>query len=403
MKWAAVITAVLSLCLGTGLGFLLASGRASHGQAGAHDEGAAKASPVKPDDKSEDKGGEKTDGQEAAAICRVRVAKLERGDLPLPIIAFGTVVVAPAGIVQVVAPYDCIIRNLLVVEGAVVAADTTLVEVKPSPDTLAQHNEALLTRAAAERELEQTKQRLELRLATAQELSQAQSAVDLARLKVQTWEQRLADSGRCTSASVIARVGKLLVRVGQQVPVGTPLVELQLVAGLNELEVRIGLDPADAARVKPGQAVSVTALRRTAGAPWALMFARLATQVTPETRLLDAIVPVPPDPGLVPGASLMAGEAVRADIPLTLPDALIVPRQALVRSDDGWVVFTAVARKDEHHAVRHAVMLVAENRTQAAISAATDGDLKPGDAVIIEGNTVVTEGMEVEVLAGEAP
>lgn len=397
MTWSAVIAVTCGLGVGIGAGFLLATVGGQRGHADVHAEAHAEhadAEPVR---------------DEPAAICHVRVAKLERGDLPLPIAAFGTVVVAPAGIVQVVAPYECRIGALVAVEGALVAADAPLVELSPSVDTLAQRDEARLTRTAAERDLAGIRERLDLRLATVQELSQAQAAADLARRKAETWEQRLAEGAQRSSAGVAARVGKLLVRVGQLVPMGAPLVELQRVGGANNLEVRIGLDPADAVRVTSGQVVTVTALRRSPAAPLALMIDRLAAQVAPENRLLDAILTVPADAGLLPG------EAVRAELPLTLADVLIVPRQALVHSDDGWSLFTMIVRQDERRALRHRVELLAENRTHAAIAAiaataatATPATpalspLKPGDEVIVEGNAEVADGMELRVLGGDAP
>ena len=387
MNRSTVIAVILALGVGIGVGLLWPRSQTAEDHSTHPDEATA----------SEDE-------DEVPATCSVRTVALVRGELPLPITAFGVVTVAPASSALVVAPYEGSIRSLVAMEGTLISGDATLVEITPSPETLAQRDEARLTRAASERDLALVQQRLELRLATAQELSQAQAVAELARLKAQTWEQRLAGGGRCNSVSANARVGKLLVQVGQLVPQGTPLVELNLVGGLSDTEIRVGLDPADAARLNPGQSVTVTALRRTIGAPLSLKLLRLAPQVTLESRLLDVIVSVPPDAALVPG------EAVRAEIPLMLPDVLIVPRQALVRSDDGWAVFTAVEQKEEHHAVRHVVTLVAQNRTHAAIAVVVavgsdthENDLKPGDAVITEGNAEVAEGMALHILDKDAP
>lgn len=324
----------------------------------------------------------------SAPVGRVRVAAIVQGALPIPISVTGSIIVAPAGIHLLSAPGECRVRHLLVVSGQVVAAGTPVLEIDASPEVSAQRAEAVALGAAARRDLEHVKARVALRLATVQELGQAQTALDIAELKSTAWQQRLPADGRLLTDGA-GQIGRIVVQEGQVVAAGGTLAEL-IVPG--HLEARLGIDPADSGRVVVGQRVLVTPVRRsaTSAPPLILAVATLASQLTPETRLLDALVPIPENAGVV------AGEYVRGELPLNAADGLIVPRAALVQDDDAWVVFIV----HEHKAVRRVVTISAENRERATI--AGDG-LAVGDQAVIQGLTGLADGMVVEVLAESAP
>ena len=319
---------------------------------------------------------------EATAICQVRVAAIVEDALEVAIPAAGTVVIAAPGVRVASAPADCRVRAVLVAPGQALAVGAPLVELEPGVEVLAQQAEAVAVQGAARRDLAQVQARLAAQLATRAELGQAQAALDLAEVRAAAAAQRVAATGAltCDSACQVTRVA---AQAGQVVSAGTVLVEL---AVPGHLEVRLGLDPEQARRIAPGQRVLLRPARAAETPPLALVVAALAGQLTPETRLRDAVVAIPD------GAGLVAGEYLTAELPQRAARALVVPRTALVQGDDGWAVFTVHAGK----AARHAVSVATETQERAALAGA---GLAVGDQVVVEGAAELADGMAVAIVA----
>jgi hypothetical protein len=160
------------------------------------------------------------------------------------------------------------------------------------------------------------------------------------------------------------------------------LVEMAI-AG--HLEVRLGLAPEQARAIAPGQRVLLRPARAPETPPLELTVVALASQLTAETRLRDAVVAIPD------GAGLVAGEYLTAELPLRAARALVVPRAALVQGDDGFAVFTVHDGK----AARHVVTVTAESQTLAALAGA---GLAIGDQVVVEGAAELSDGMAVAIV-----
>ncbi len=73
---------------------------------------------------------------------------------------------------------------------------------------------------------------------------------------------------------------------------------------------------------------------------------------------------------------------------------LTVPTQALQRGPLGAFVFVI---DDKGVASRRSVDVAQQNETQAVVS----GGLKPGEAVVMEGSSRVTDGAKVQVQQGK--
>ncbi len=383
MKWSIVIASALSLGIGVGGGFLLGQRDATE-PGKPHAATSSAEAEEKPSEKSDEKKGE----EEAAVapVCLVQVSPIQLGDLEMPITALGTVVIAPNGQRMIHAPYDSTVSSIVTNEGATVAPDTVIVTVSPSAEIFAQQQEALLMRAASERELTIVQHRLALHLATAADVAQAEAVAELARLKVTTWEARLANKHILANETGV--LSHLLVRPGQTLLLGAPIGEI---TAPGHTMARIGIDPAERALLTAGTTITVKPLRRhgTVSTVTATV-SSVATQITAENQLLEVLVSLPKETDLV------VGESVHADIPRTLRNALIIPRQALVRDGAGWAVFTV----SKNTAQRHSVTLVAEDHDRAAI---TGANMSEKLSLIILGNSVVTDGMRVRIVTGSAP
>lgn len=393
MKWSIIIASVLSLGIGIGGGFLLGrrdaaeQGKSHAATAATIDlEGGKKDQKKSGDEKEAAEKKESDDNAAVAPVCLVQISPIQHGDLEMPVTALGTVIIAPSGQRVINAPYDSTVTSIITNEGAAVTSGAVIITLAPSAEILAQQQEALLMRAASERELTLVQQRLALHLATAADTAQAEAVAELARLKVSTWEVRLANKHILANESGV--LSHLMVRPGQTLLLGAPIAEITTPG---HTMARIGIDPAERALLTAGTIITLKPLRRHgAESTVTATVTSVATQLTAENQLLEVLVNLPQETDLV------VGESVRADIPRTLRNTLIIPRQALVRDDSGWAVFTV--SKDT--AQRHSVTLVAEDHDRAAI---TGTDMSEKLSLIVLGHSVVTDGMRVRIVSGSAP
>ncbi len=91
----------------------------------------------------------------------------------------------------------------------------------------------------------------------------------------------------------------------------------------------------------------------------------------------------------------MPGQLVNVTVELDdIPDALVVPRDAVNDGPDGSYVYVVTDDK----AVSHPVKILFDDTQNVAVS----GDLKPGDKVITEGQLRVDPDGPVRVIGGKA-
>jgi RND family efflux transporter MFP subunit len=320
--------------------------------------------------------------EEEKPVVAVGTMSLKRGRIAETVVVYGTVV-AQAGEVRAVSvPFESRVARVLVTPGEAVAAGTEVAEVEASPDALTALQEARSTLEAAQRDLKQTQERLADRLATKQELSQAQQAMAAAQLKLDSLVRRGIGQAHRLKAERAGIVSKVDVQEGQIVPAGGALVEL---ASSERIEVRLGVEPSDAAWLKPGQAVRLSRVDRSAGEPIEGRVRMIEQRVDPATRLAAAIVSLPPD------ARLMLDSFVTGEFTSASADALVVPRDAALPDDDGKYVLYTVK---DGHAVRHVVQIGLESGQEVQVIA---DDLKEGLPVVVMGNYLLSDGMAVEV------
>ena len=84
----------------------------------------------------------------------------------------------------------------------------------------------------------------------------------------------------------------------------------------------------------------------------------------------------------------MLNEYVRGEIVIAAEDSLVVPRAAVVPEEDHYVLYTV----EQKRAVKHTVAVGIENNEQVQI---LDSDLHEGQAVVVSGNSELSEGMAV--------
>jgi RND family efflux transporter MFP subunit len=318
---------------------------------------------------------------EKKPTAHVTTALIVRGEMPQTVTAYGTVVAQPSEMRIVSVPFESRAGRPLVTPGESIEAGTPLLSVEPSPDALLQLHQAEIALEAAKVNLAQTQARFNEKLATNQEQATAQQAVQAAQLSLDSLKSRGIGASKTLDATVAGVVAKVDVQEGQIVPPGGPLVEI---IGQNRMEVRLGVEPADAPKLRAQQPVSLQLINT----PTTQLFegrVRLVTRnVNPDTRLVDVFVTPSPD------KPLLLAAYVRGELAISTRSGLIVPRSAVLPDeDDTWTLFTV---KDEK-AVKHDVKVVLQNDSIALVEAA---GLQPGQIVVSVGNYELEDGMGVE-------
>ena len=311
----------------------------------------------------------------------VRVAPVRMGPIAETVTAYGMVVPALGKVKTLSIPFDVQVNSVYVTEGQKVSKGEKLLDVGPSPDTELEMQTALIRYKAARKRLQAIKERIDLKLATSDDLLQAKQALEEAKSRLKSLRDRGIAKRVIIRSKSDGVVSRLLVAQGAIVPAGTPLMEI--VAG-DAVEVQLGIEPEDLDIVRPGRRVSLTAVNRPALPPVTGTIRVVSRRVNPATRLLDVFVTIPSPP------SLMLNEYVKARITTVSRETLLVPRQAVLPEGDHFVLFTV----KDGRARKHIINVGMETDREVEISG--DG-IAPDDQVVILGNYELKDGMAVRV------
>jgi RND family efflux transporter MFP subunit len=315
-------------------------------------------------------------------VASVEVAPLRSGRISETATVFGTIVAEASDVRIQSVPFESLVKHVDVTAAQEVAPQSKTVLVEASPDTLLALSEAKNALDAAARDLAQTQQRVIDRLATNQELSQAQQALDAAKLKHQSLIDRGVGKQHQLVADVSGIVNKIDVQEGQIVPAGGPLVEI---AAGNRIEAKLGVNEETVSRLKIDQPVRLRRVDQPADSAIEGKIRLIGRRVDATARLVEVRVSLPT------GAKFLLDSAIVGEIELASENGLIVPRNAALPDESGqYVIFTV---KDDH-AVKHAVQLGLQQSGEVQINAK---DLQAGDPVVVVGNYQLQDGMKVEV------
>ncbi|MGD0137781.1 MAG: efflux RND transporter periplasmic adaptor subunit [Tepidisphaeraceae bacterium] len=321
---------------------------------------------------------------EVAPTPTVQTAPILRGHVERNVTAYGVVAAQTGDIAVLSAAFESRIKKILVVPGQRLDADTPAIEIEPSPDTQLQMLQAKAAVESATKDLEQTRTRFGSQLATNQDLLQSEANMRLAQLKLDSMQSEGAGGAMKLKAGGL--VAKVDVQEGQVVPAGTPLVE---VAGSGKLQVRLGLEPNDAAGIHAGDRVALRQLGSD-GPGVEGKVQMVAQRIDPDTRLMDVFVALPPD------AAMPLDAYVRGELTIAGADGLVVPRSAVLPDDEGYSLFTV----EQGKAVEHKVTISLQNDRSVQISG--EG-LSAGQMAVVLGNLELEDGMTVKTQAGEPP
>ncbi len=141
-------------------------------------------------------GGEAADAASTQPVATVDTVAATLGPIVQTLDAYGTVISDPANLQTITAPYEGRLSKMLVSVGIPVAADQAVAEIEPSPDSQLALKQAKNAVDAAGRDLENTKERFAMKLATNQELQTSLNGVNDAKVKLDDLQARGIGSRR---------------------------------------------------------------------------------------------------------------------------------------------------------------------------------------------------------------
>ena len=321
---------------------------------------------------------EKTTGP----IAHVQVAKLERKTITEKVIVYGSVVAQPGKTHSVSIAFETRVRHILVAPGQFVQENDPLIEIELSPGAQVQFQQAKNAAEAARKELKQTQERFNLKLATNQDLSAAEKTARDAEAQLTALQRAGAGGDNRIHSDISGVIAKVDAQDGQIVPPGGPLVEI---VAENEIEVKLGVEPEDLSAAQQGALITIFPVNDPTAAQVEGSIRLVTRRIDPTTRLVDVYVALPE------GTKLLLDQYVRGEIQRVEGNALVVRRSAVLPNESReFRVFTVA----NNRAVMHTVKIGAENPREMQVIA---DDLHPGDLVVTVGNYELEDGMAVEI------
>lgn len=317
----------------------------------------------------------------ADAVATVKVRPLKRGRVEQTVTAYGSVVAEPGKTVGLSVPYECTVLRPLVVPGQQVKAGDAVAEVAASAATELQVGQAQTALTTAESDLRQTKRRYDLKLATNQELNQAERAAEDARLQLESLKTHGATARTAVKSPVDGVIVTLGSQAGQTVSASGTLAEI--VSG-DSIEVRLNVEPDDLDALQVGSEVKLLPVNQPHAGGVTGRVRLVTASVNPTSRLVDVFVSLPKDSGF------LLGGYVQAEFSRGSENVWVVPVSALLGDDEGAHIFVA----EDSKAAARPVEIGLRSKDVAEIRGK---DLKDGESVVVEGNYELEDGMRVEV------
>ncbi len=325
-------------------------------------------------------------GEEAAPpepLVAAATAPVLRGDFTPAIHASGTVVARSGALARLAAPAPSRVTAVHVNLGDRVAQGTPLVTLDAplfSADSAGTAAALTAAQAAWERAV-----RLEQEgIVPAREVEQR--AAELAQARASAATSRRNAELSVLRAPITGVVTGLDASLGASVDPGMTLVE---VVDPRSLDVAIALSPDDAARIRPGMPVTISA---PGIGPIKARVVAIGAAVDPASRT----VTVRARPAAATG--LRVDQTVTAVITLpSLPDAILVPAAAIVpEGDSAVVVFTVDSAR-----VVHRTPIIIGQRSDSIVTVRQG--LTPGEIVVTAGAFAMVDGATLDHAAGVRP
>jgi len=293
---------------------------------------------------------------------------------------FGVLAPDPDQVLSLSLSHAGLINRVWVRLGQRVSSGDQLLELVTAPGARMQYLQAQSTVDFARRERDRQRRLLSEQLATKAQVDAADKTLQDAKASLDALRRQGLDVTRETlRAPVDGIVTRLDVSQGQRVQAGSTAM---LIAAEKRLIARLGVEPEDLARVKPGIAVDITSVfvpEVRVGST----IREVHAMIDPATHLVEVLAAIPEQQV----DHLVLGSHILGRITLASHEALVVPRSAVLNDGGNAYVFTVDAGSARRVAVQTGV--------EAGDLLEVSGGLQAGDVVVTSGNYELSDGMAV--------
>ncbi|MEO6075359.1 MAG: efflux RND transporter periplasmic adaptor subunit [Dokdonella sp.] len=314
-------------------------------------------------------------------VAQVSVATVTRAPMRRELTAYGSVEYAPDATRTIAASSDVIVDKVLVRAGDAVTDGQPLMRVRGTPAALLELEKSRTDLSVANQALARTQRLFDQHLSTNADMAAARQNLANSRAATNSAVARVGANGVTTlQANADGNVLSVDAASGDTIAAGAALLHL---ASGNQLYVRVGVEPADVALLRPGQpARLLSSFDGSTAVPGTV--SSVSPRIDPRLRLAQALIATASDAALLPNADM------RAEITVEQRDAVLgVPRAAVLHDGDQDIVFTVNSDK----ATRVAVKTGLDDGQRVEIVSG----LSAGDRVVIQGNHELQDGMAVRV------
>jgi membrane fusion protein, multidrug efflux system len=302
--------------------------------------------------------------------------------------AMGTVAPRAGHIATLSAPAASRVAQVFVTTGQSVQKGKILVELDQAPfQSSLQSAEAAL--AAAERASERAQRLAQEGIVPRKDAEQA--AADVAKARADAVAARRTEQLSILRAPITGIVTRMSATLGASVDPAQPLVEI---SDPTALDILLSVTPADAARVRPGAKVALSAGQSASGEPLGIgSVVDVSGTVDSTSRTVAVRVQAP-----TTRRPLRIGETVFGAISVGVrPSAIVIPSDALVPEGDEFKVFVV-----DGAGIAHERDVKVGGRSSAGVEI-TEG-LQAGERIVTYGAYGVQDSAKVVQLApGKAP
>ena len=311
-------------------------------------------------------------------VASVRTAAASTGAATGTVTVYGAAEAGPGNERALPVQAEARLARIVAPTGTAVRAGQVIAVLEPTPTTQLDAAKATSEAAAAAKALARAQRLRADGLMSDADVETARTAAAAANATRASAAQRGATL--TLRAPAAGTVQALTAKPGDIIAAGTAVATI---ATPGELRARFGIDPAVAPRVHAGQPIRIAAAN---GAAIAATVAGVDPQVDATTRLASVFAALPA------ASRVGAGESLHADLPLGAGVAgVTIPYAALL--DDGGRTYVFVVTGG-----------VAHSRDVSPGSSAGDSvailrGVAPGDRVVVQGGTALTDGMKVREAA----
>lgn len=300
----------------------------------------------------------------------------------------GVIEPVPQGDVDIATATAARIEEILVKPGDAVQKDRLLVRLQRDRSTDMAVEKARISLEQARLDLDRSQRLFDSGIIPRIQLEQTQTAYKLAEAdcELQTRSLKYAVSNSEIRAPIQGLVSSINGVVGQ---IADPSQEILRLVNTGEMAARIGVEIEDLAKIRQGQPARIAIPNLPGDESFRGEVVKFNREVDPATQLIHIWVHLDNQEGLLlPGMFAEAQVAVK-----TAPQALVVPRAAVLRDEEGAYVFVVEG------GTAHKLPVKTGIQTEAMVQI-LEG-VQRGQSVVCEGNYELEDNMPVDIQPGE--